>query len=656
MGSTTAESSDPRFVYNQAAPPFWGRWSLVTFAFVCCGIAAAIILPTIRVGDGMEYYAMFLAWSDTARPWMTEHSWAFYQNLFQSQTIGGMLDAATVKNMFPALRIGATADFNHFWFYSLLATIVASPLKFVGIPIGPQSSFLLLHALIFVATLAVAQASNGWRGYWTAVILLIGSPVVWYFNKAHTEFFTVCICLMGLILTGRNQLVAGALMVSLAATQNPGLSLVPIALLAIRGFGNWSIPYSRWEVVSIVATVLLLAAHPTYYLLRYGVATPQLLAGGADIGVGVGTAYAWFLDPDIGLLPNWPLGIVLLVAGIYYYWRPSIRKDSPIALDWGLPFWTFIAVFFFAALISHISTPHINSGATPGLARYALWYIPLFYPCGLALLTVLEGSDHGLQQRAAIGTLTIGVLATAATHLSIVHERYLSPSTISKLIQTYTPGFYDPPYEVFGARYSGVEGLAQVAAVVGPDCHKILILPPSSGSVIFVPDGCSYQSEQIADWVAKSQLGLTSPRYSRIDPRNPSVVKALVPIMIAKDYAFDTSGAGLRLIGWSSVEPTHRWSLGPSSAIELRLPSPNSVALCAAIRGGTYGPQTIGASVDGKQAMEQAANGETELVVPLGKKEGDTTITLAYSNPQIPPNDPRQVAFALRSVRIDACP
>ncbi|MDX8446003.1 hypothetical protein [Mesorhizobium captivum] len=167
--------------------------------------------------------------------------------------------------------------------------------------------------------------------------------------------------------------------------------------------------------------------------------------------------------------------------------------------------------------------------------------------------------------------------------------------------------------------------------------------------------GAIYRTD-FACWVAKSQLGLTSPRYSRIDPRDPSVVKAQVPIMIAKDYAFDTSGAGIRLIGWSSVEPTHRWSLGPSNAIELRLPSPNSVALCAVIRGGTYGPQTIGASVDGKQAMEQAANGETELVVPLGTKEGDTTITLTYSNPQIPPNDPRQVAFALRSIRVDACP
>ena len=72
----------------------------------------------VRVGDGSEYYALFLAWRAGGRPFMTDAAWAAYEALYAGRSVDGLVAPHDLVRAFPALVQGATADFNHFWFYS----------------------------------------------------------------------------------------------------------------------------------------------------------------------------------------------------------------------------------------------------------------------------------------------------------------------------------------------------------------------------------------------------------------------------------------------------------------------------------------------------------------------------------------------------------
>ena len=78
-----------------------------------------------RVGDGMEYYALFFAWADSLRPWMSEESFRAHHTFFLKSSVVGLFPRDMLESAFPSLHpslhLGGTSDFNHFWFYSFLA-------------------------------------------------------------------------------------------------------------------------------------------------------------------------------------------------------------------------------------------------------------------------------------------------------------------------------------------------------------------------------------------------------------------------------------------------------------------------------------------------------------------------------------------------------
>ena len=102
------------------------------------------ITPT-RVGDGSEYYALFYAWDVTLKPWMTSISYDAYEKLYSLHLINDLMPREWIENAFPALKIGATGDFNHFWFYSFLAFLCAKTLSLIGFDLQIHESFLALH-------------------------------------------------------------------------------------------------------------------------------------------------------------------------------------------------------------------------------------------------------------------------------------------------------------------------------------------------------------------------------------------------------------------------------------------------------------------------------------------------------------------------------
>lgn len=627
-------------------------WGGGAVGLLLLAVVANALLPVARVGDGMEYYALFFAWDGTARPWMTNASFDLYQRLHASGTIIGTLDRSYLEAAFPALKVGQTADFNHFWFYSLMAAIVQAPLARLGIQLGAHGSFLLLHGVLFFGLLGIAALCDGRRGFVAIVILTVGSPIIWYFNKVHTEFFTYCLTLAGVVLAMRNQLLFGALLMAFAATQNPGLSFVPVVMVALRGFFEWSRPYSRWEVAAAVLTVLVLALHPAYYFVRYEVVTPQLLAGGAAPGAGLGVGYIWLLDPDVGLFPNWPLGLFLALLGALC-WRSFVATEPQLQPEKSLQFWVSIGVFFVAAMYSHASTENLNSGATPGLARYALWYIPLVYPLILAVVAAVDRMPTRQWATATVG-LTIVVVATGTTILSVRWESYTSPSLASRLVQTYIPWLYTPPAEIFGERYSGYGETPNVAsAIVGPDCSKTLLLPgPADKRVIVISRRCGFEEGQIRNWVKRQREGITSPTFMNLEH---SAIEPLQPIMMDHVYRHDRLLGGIRITGWSDAETTHRWSNQAVSTISMLLPQAVIEDRCINVDGFTYGRQKISASIDGKIVLTNEYSGEAPLALSIGKRSGMIELELKYSNPTKPPADNRLLAYGLRSFVVSNC-
>ena len=125
----------------------------------------------VRVGDGSEYYAMFLSWAETRRPWMTAPAFDAYERLVASNQINYMVPRDWLEGVFPALRLNGQADFNHFWFYSLLAYLAAAGLGIFGVPVGVHQGFLLLHLGLLLASLAMAARLLGTRGVLAVAVL-----------------------------------------------------------------------------------------------------------------------------------------------------------------------------------------------------------------------------------------------------------------------------------------------------------------------------------------------------------------------------------------------------------------------------------------------------------------------------------------------------
>ncbi len=555
LNSLNAASADSR---KRIAAYFWIILATL-LVFIWLGR-----LPPQRVGDGMEYYAMFLAWQDTLRPWMSAPSFASYQELYQSNHILGMLPASWLSESFPSLRLGATADFNHFWFYSFLAFAVGKMLHLVGLTVGPHGAFLALHFLLLSATAAVSYHLYGRRGVIVFFLMTLFSPMLWFSDKVHTELFTYCVTLMGVMFVFSRRYLAGAFCIALAATQNPSFALIAFIPFLYRFALQWRERFTLFEVCLVVGTAFAVLAHPLYYFLRFGVLTPQLLAGGATLGGNLSTFYIWIFDPDLGLLPNWPLGVLLTALAIVL--RFAVKDADERGGDrW---FYLFILVFFLVNFYAHSSTTNLNSGATPGLARYSLWYLPAFFP-------IIYYVVRRYPARAAL-VYPIGVLVLLVGAKSISlnnpkgHEQYSVPSWLSNAIQTKLPALYTPPFEVFVERYSGVGEAINTLdrrGVLGPDCHKLALFAGDRRGPVTVPQHCLMDVEKlkvVTDTFAIEPV----ERFVHLD--ETQYQQALLPVHPIK-YSVGTAGAGNFVLasGWYDLEPWGVWSKGDLATISL---------------------------------------------------------------------------------------
>jgi len=390
--------------------------------------------------------------------------------------------------------------------------------------------------------------------------MTLASPLLWFVNKAHTELFTVCLLLSGMMLLNARRHVAAALLFALASTQNPSFALIAAIPLGYRVLLAYRERYTLAEAAMLVATVLAVLIHPAYYFLRYGVVTPQLLAGGAKLGRELSSFYIWLIDPDLGLLTNWPLGLaaLLLAAGLWLFRRPLRWPDWTAAL--------FATLYLLINFYAHSSTTTINSGGTPGLARYALWYLPL----GFALMYRLARS---YQWRSPAGYVLLPALlavsvATIWRYDPRGPESYVTPSTLSYLVQSKLSRLYNPPPQVFMERYSGIGEEQAVNVVVGPDCRKLLLVPVVPKRGIATPVKCLFDPHKLEAFELALAPSLPPSSYTRL---SEAQAQALMQTVRPGPYQVGSGHDGSFVLsdGWNMPEDWGVWSKGPVAALSI---------------------------------------------------------------------------------------
>ncbi|SHG39716.1 hypothetical protein [Massilia sp. CF038] len=620
-------------------------------------------LAAVRVGDASEYYAMLLAFDGIHRPWMTAEPYARYQELYQSNSILGLLPTDTLAHAFEALRVNNTADFNHFWLYSLLAELSGTAARLLGIHPTVHQNFVVLHYLLAVMVASIGYHTFSWRGVSAVLLILLVSPLFWFSNKAHTEFMTVCLVLGALAWLMREKYLPAALLLALAATQNPSFALLAGLALGMRVWLQRARAYNLAEVAMVVATVLAVLMHPVYYFLRYGVPTPQLLAGGAALGANLSTFYVWFVDPDLGLFPNWPLGLLALLLGAFIVLRRQWRSDTPATR----PFLLFCLAYLAINLFAHSSTTNLNSGATPGLARYALWYMPLMLPVLLQVLGYLRA-------RPLAGRLTLAlVVLLGGVSLQVNDprrfERYTTPSLSSRALQKHLPGLYNPPPEVFAERYSGhgENVYAQnVRAVVGPDCRKALIMGNPDSRAALAPPACGLDKRALDRLVNNTAVHPGAPYYLQL----PATIAPLeADKLAAGPHRVAAGGEPVDVLGegWSVPESWGVWSDGHAATLTLPCgPAQyfgNGKPFTLLLNLRPFQQQALRASYQGKLLWEGVVNEvdqEVVIKVPGAPCEGTRmVISLALPGAVSPQSlklsgDPRLLGVGLSRFEVRA--
>ena len=531
------------------------------YFFIAAFFLSNAFLHPYRVGDGSEYIIEFLAIAKHGIPWINSQSLYDYSKLFGAHQITGLVPGEHIRSAYKVLARTDGFDLNHFWFYSFLAALIYWSFSIVGISLSVNIAFLALHTFMFSLLLKCSQKYYGLKGIIGIVALYLLSPMIWYGNKIHTEFFTFILVSLATILVLKSDLIMAFFCLSIAGTQNISFSLVAVFLLIIpctRVIKKQD-PIPRISrMIFLGVGLVLMVIHPIYYLLRQSVIDPQFKDGGVSTGLDWHNILIWIVDPDIGLLPNWPFGIVLILFCLFN-WRK--RKIVP------LHFALYVVSFIGISLYAQSSTTNFNSGATPGPARYGFWYIGLFTPVAIAFISWINSRKLQIGFTALI-TVLIGSLCVSSvwSFSPTRHENYVTPSRLSFLIQSHFSDWYNPNPQIFRQRYSifGDQLIPQV--VVGPDCRKVLVTPVIGFGQIYSPAYCHYSVPNLRYFALAQNSLPASGRYFQLTAVNKNSLSLKIE---TSTISFSEGGNGTQLLnsGWSQSESWGTWSNGYKGTI-----------------------------------------------------------------------------------------
>ena len=644
----------------------WSRRLIAFFSGV--GLFFAFVEGP-RVGDGSEYYAMLVAWTESGVPYMTDHTWATYQRAYEEGWVRGLDSPSKLKELFPTLRSSdGRQDFPHFWFYSL----IASPFYLLISVVSPKSvalSFSLLHAVIISLSLLALFRLMGVEAVLVFTGFLLFSPILWFLNKVHTELLTFCLSTVGLFAVLRGRFVGAMLAFAILATQNPSFGL--IAVLCGLSWTYSAVrkgPTTR-EIVGVVIAALLTLLHPLYYWIRLGVPTPQMASGAMTMaGFGWKAFFHPFTDPDLGLFANWPLSLVMLAVATVLVAR---RR-----LSWAVLPALFVGTYVLVSLYAQSRTTNFNHGGTISISRYALWYLCLFVPLGALL--VKEAIKMAWAARFFLVTVVLILsVFSFAKYYPLKQEEYNRPTWASRVIRATAPSFYVPLPQVFIERYSGLGQSSeawQQRAISSPFGSLIMINRGVEPNLPYLPAGLRISADQFFDsqlfeenwgnlrivggddhFVFVAPLKSELARFIKKDGNSAKIV----------DLQFQ-AGFGLQPhpgveldSGWHRQEESHRWTSAEAGTL-FTLNRRNDLHVRVhflPLEGATFGVDFNGARV-GVWPADTGSN-VVEFTLPKTLVKQENKLTIWTDDPWVPAerypanNDTRRLGIPITRIEIE---
>jgi hypothetical protein len=391
------------------------------------------------------------------------------------RAVGDGSEYVHLSNRLASLHLPGAGESRHFLFYSALAAPLVALLNAIGL--DPLGAFTLLNGLLLVAAFYVASSHL----HWTGCALVFSGPILWWLDKPHTEPFTFALFAIAFSLLESApwwSLVA----VGASAAQNPGHAVLVVILTAAAIARRADIVKDRRFWAGLAAGAALAALHPAYYLLRLGTLTP--LVGTGNIHWVTRPEYlAVLIDPNVGLLPQAPVyaaaacGAVLLLA----FLAPRRLAMAGVLAA--------VASGAWLAFVAATAT-NVNHGGTPGLSRYATWFIPLAIP-------LFQQVDRLFPRR--LGWMAVPALASAVLGVWAFHparaEAADRPTRLASFLWTRYPSFDNPLPEIFVERLRGLD--ENWLPVATPGCEKIL-LPGRGGRDSVWPMPCA--PARLPDW------------------------------------------------------------------------------------------------------------------------------------------------------------
>ncbi len=656
------------------------RWHAI-YAAIVLGLFGTISLAWFgvgqRVGDGTGFYVMFFAWAENGTPYSTDRvGQKFVDYVKPRPEWTGQQYYAPGR----PIRNDGTSDQGHFWLYSMMAAVFYWPLKLAGADVG--LSFNCLHVVLLYVAVVLVHRRLGPAAACSLVILVVASPVLWYANKAHTELFTVVLGSLGAAYLVAGEHAPSALCFALVATQNPAFGLVALLVL---GMGlvreGWRTSLAHWKLLAVVAAVL--ALHPVYYLLRARLASPMMT--GPELlmrshFLPLRHIASFWIDPDIGLLAAWPLGLPLLVAGIAMFARRRSRRRIDYAVFFVLSSlmltWTYTRL-----------SRGFGGGGTVDVSRYSIWLVFLFFPILWQVLVSVERNlfrSNALKSvlrrgRSAVAIAGLALLGFSAwLYRPWLDEGMRRPTPVSNWLYANLSRCYDPLPRIFYTSRGGRRELCgdddfrwSDWAVSDASGNKILVWreafqrQSAEAPAVVVGRGCLDPKAVYS--IAEEQFARhPGTDFCYINHRGQELFQP-PPLPVGRQTPLSKQGDSERFLatGWYPPEENGTWSSGERAELIFR---PMGVEA-----GQTYAIQLYVADVAGAgkrlQNLEPTLNGNplgpVELLapamlhwlVPGEKLQGPTTLALAIRNPVSPRqaglgSDARQLGVKIAALRI----
>ena len=217
------------------------------------------------------------------------------------------------------------------------------------------------------------------------------------------------------------------------------------------------------------------------------------------------------------------------------------------------------------------------------MSRYALWYISLFFPFLLIILSNVILIRHTKHRITILSALMVGFLLYSQLHYwPTLPDDCLTPSITSQWIQKNFPTLYNPPPEIFAERFGrfGEEpalNYFKVLAVFGPDCRKILLRNIPYFEIILGQKGCNFDYEKLASFLKNYLITYSVKEPLYLNLTQSEADQFLFDLQFNVWYPVKIGSIAIAWLefGWGFPESFGTWSSAKLARLSLPCPKEN---------------------------------------------------------------------------------